>query len=108
MRDIVATIQADQYRLITREPDAAARHPGRPRHRQDGGRPPPRVVAALHLARAQARSGVLVVGPNRDFMDYISHVLPTLGEDRVEQRAVAELVDGVERDAARSARRSRG
>jgi DNA helicase IV len=37
---------------------------------------------------------VLVVGPNPVFMDYISHVLPMLGEERVEQRAVNELVDG--------------
>ena len=28
-------------------------------------------------------------------MDYVSHVLPMLGEEAVEQRAVAELVDGV-------------
>jgi DNA helicase IV len=37
---------------------------------------------------------VLVVGPNPTFMEYVSHVLPALGEDSVEQRAVAELVDG--------------
>src|SRR5213076_3127751 len=30
------------------------------------------------------------------FMEYVSHVLPTLGEDSVDQRAVVELVDGVE------------
>ena len=29
-------------------------------------------------------------------MEYVSHVLPTLGEDSVDQRAVAELVPGVE------------
>jgi DNA helicase IV len=29
-------------------------------------------------------------------MDYISHVLPMLGEERVEQRAVNELVDGID------------
>ena len=56
MRDIVATIQADQYRLITHDPDGAARDPGRPGHRQDRRRPAPRVVAPLHAARA-ARSG---------------------------------------------------
>jgi len=37
-----------------------------------------------------------VVGPNPGFMEYVSHVLPTLGEDSVDQRAVAELVDGIE------------
>jgi DNA helicase IV len=39
---------------------------------------------------------VLVVGPNPAFMEYVSHVLPTLGEDSVDQRAVAELVPSVE------------
>lgn len=29
-------------------------------------------------------------------MDYVSHVLPALGEDAVEQRAVTELLDGIE------------
>ena len=37
---------------------------------------------------------MLVVGPNPAFMEYVSHVLPTLGEDSVDQRAVAELVPG--------------
>jgi DNA helicase IV len=52
------------------------------------------------------RSGVLVVGPNPVFMDYISHVLPMLGEERVEQRAVDELVADTEatrRDAPEAA-----
>ena len=29
-------------------------------------------------------------------MDYVSHVLPALGEEAVEQRAVSELLDGIE------------
>jgi DNA helicase IV len=36
---------------------------------------------------------VLVIGPNPVFMDYVSHVLPALGEDAVDQRAVEELVE---------------
>jgi DNA helicase IV len=43
---------------------------------------------------------VLVVGPNPMFMDYVSHVLPTLGEESVEQLAVTELVDGIAPSAA--------
>jgi DNA helicase IV len=38
------------------------------------------------------REGVLVVGPNRVFLDYIAGVLPSLGERYVEQRAVPDLV----------------
>ena len=46
---------------------------------------------------------MLVVGPNRTFMEYVSHVLPALGEASVEQRAVGELVDGVAPKLARPA-----
>ena len=96
MRDIVATIQADQYRLITREP-------GRPLVIQ-GGPGTGKTAVGLHRAswliyterEKNARSRVLVVGPNRTFMEYVSHVLPALGEGSVEQLAVAELVAGVE------------
>src|ERR687893_537448 len=94
MRDIVATIQADQYRLITREPR-------RPLVIQ-GGPGTGKTAVGLHRAafllyahRRELRR-VLVVGPNPTFMDYVSHVLPILGEQSVEQRAVGELVDGAE------------
>jgi DNA helicase IV len=95
MRDIVATIQSDQYRLITREPEGVLVI--------QGGPGTGKTAVGLHRAswllytyrRELERSGVLVVGPNPVFMDYISHVLPTLGEERVEQRAVNELVDGI-------------
>jgi DNA helicase IV len=96
MRDIVATIQADQYRLITREPV-------RPLVIQ-GGPGTGKTAVGLHRAswliyterERNARSRVLVVGPNRIFMEYVSHVLPALGEGSVEQLAVSELVPGIE------------
>jgi len=92
MRDIVATIQADQYRLITRDPGGVLVI--------QGGPGTGKTAVGLHRAswllythRSQLeRTGVLVVGPNPVFMDYISHVLPMLGEDRVEQRAIDALV----------------
>lgn len=93
MRDIVATIQSDQYRLITAEPDGALVI--------QGGPGTGKTAVGLHRAswllfthREQLRR-VLVVGPNPTFMDYVSHVLPALGEEAVEQRAVTELLDGV-------------
>ena len=96
MRDIVATIQADQYRLITHDPDTPLVI--------QGGPGTGKTAVGLHRAswllytqREQLQHrGVLVIGPNRTFMEYVSHVLPALGEDAVEQRAVGELVDGVE------------
>ena len=100
MRDIVATIQADQYRLITAEPA--------PPLVIQGGPGTGKTAVGLHRASyllythrdTLARRGVLVVGPNRTFMEYVSHVLPALGENAVEQRAVGELVDGVEASGA--------
>jgi DNA helicase IV len=95
MRDIVATIQSDQYRLITYDRT-------RPLVVQ-GGPGTGKTAVGLHRASwllythkdELVRRGVLVIGPNRTFMEYVSHVLPTLGEEAVEQRAVGELVDGV-------------
>ncbi|HET8557384.1 MAG TPA: ATP-binding domain-containing protein [Gaiellaceae bacterium] len=94
MRDIVATIQSDQYRLITAEPEGALV--------VQGGPGTGKTAVGLHRAswllythRDRLRR-VLVVGPNPTFMDYVSHVLPTLGEEAVEQRAVTELVDRIE------------
>jgi DNA helicase IV len=95
MRDIVATIQTDQYRLITADPA--------PPLVIQGGPGTGKTAVGLHRASfllysyrdTLARRGVLVVGPNRTFMEYVSHVLPALGESAVEQRAVGELVDGI-------------
>jgi len=94
MRDIVATIQADQYHLIARDPE--------PPLVVQGGPGTGKTAVGLHRAsyllysqRSDIRR-VLVVGPNPAFMEYVSHVLPTLGEDSVDQRAVGELVPGVE------------
>jgi len=96
MRDIVATIQADQYRLITHDPDTPLVIQGGP----GTGKTAVGLHRASWLLYTQRETlqhrGVLVVGPNRTFMEYVSHVLPALGEDAVEQRAVGELVDGVE------------
>ncbi len=96
MRDIVATIQADQYRLITHDPNSVLVI--------QGGPGTGKTAVGLHraswliftLRERLQRRGVLVVGPNPTFMEYVSHVLPALGEDAVEQRAVSELVDGLQ------------
>ena len=45
-------------------------------------------------ARRLRREGVLIVGPNRTFIEYVSHVLPSLGETSVVQRAIGDLREG--------------
>jgi hypothetical protein len=94
MRDIVATIQAEQ--------DTAIRAPSRGVTIIGGGPGTGKTVVALHRAayllysdrRRFERGGVLVVGPSAAFMAYIERVLPSLGENTVSLRAVGELVDG--------------
>ncbi len=98
MRDIVATIQ--------REQDEAVRAPSGGITEITGGPGTGKTAVALHRAayllysdRRRFSGGVLVVGPSPVFMDYISRVLPSLGEDTVELRALGSVLDGV--DAAR-------
>src|SRR4051794_30456271 len=107
MRDIVGTIQSDQYKLIPEEPEGVCVI--------QGGPGTGKTAVGLHRAswllytsrREFGRSGVLVVGPNPVFMDYISHVLPMLGEERVEQPAIDELaaVEATRRERPEIARR---
>ena len=91
MREIVATIQGEQDVVIRSAMDQVLI--------VQGGPGTGKTAVALHRAafllfqhRAQlAREGVLVVGPNRAFLDYISNVLPSLGERTVRQGTVDDL-----------------
>ena len=94
MRDIVATIQADQDRII--------RAPATGTLVVAGGPGTGKTVVALHRVayllyedrdRFEGR-GVLVVGPSRAFTEYTARVLPALGEDRAVQRPIAALAPG--------------
>jgi DNA helicase IV len=96
MGDIVATIQADQ--------DQAIRAPLSGVLVVQGGPGTGKTAVALHRAayllyanrERIARTGVLLVGPNRVFLNYISEVLPTLGEtDTVVTATPGELYPGV-------------
>jgi len=96
MRDIVATIQADQDEVV-RAPLAGVLV-------VQGGPGTGKTAVALHrtafLLYANreriSRSGVLLVGPNRVFLRYIDQVLPALGEaDAVVMATPGELYRGV-------------
>ena len=92
MRDIVATIQAEQDEVI--------RAPLRECLVVQGGPGTGKTAVGLHRAAfilyehrdLLARSGVLVLGPNRVFLEYIAQVLPSLGESSVTQSTVADLL----------------
>ncbi|MFC7546126.1 HelD family protein [Plantactinospora sp. GCM10030261] len=95
MRDIVATIQ--------REQDEAIRSPASGVTVVSGGPGTGKTAVALHRAayllysdRARfAGGGVLVVGPSGVFVNYISSVLPSLGEETATLHSLGSLVAGL-------------
>jgi DNA helicase IV len=95
MSDVVATIQAEQDRVIRATLQGVLV--------VQGGPGTGKTVAALHRAayllythrRTLERRGVLVIGPNATFLRYISQVLPSLGETDVVLSSIAELFAGV-------------
>ena len=96
MGDIVATIQADQDRIIRADPRGILV--------VEGGPGTGKTVVALHRAayllythrKKLARRGILVIGPNATFLRYIDQVLPSLGENDVVLATIDSLFPGVE------------
>jgi DNA helicase IV len=96
MSDIVATIQAEQDRIIRSEMGGVLV--------VQGGPGTGKTAVALHRAayllyshRDRLRnSGVLIVGPSRSFLQYIESVLPSLGETGVVLASVGQLYPGVD------------
>jgi hypothetical protein len=95
MRDIVATIQPEQDDIVRAPLAESVCVQGAP----GTGKTAVGLHRAAYLLYTHggqlARTGVLVVGPNRAFLRYIEQVLPTLGEVDVDQTTVAELVGRV-------------
>jgi DNA helicase IV len=95
MRDIVATIQAEQDEIIRLD------HPGV--LVIEGGPGTGKTVVALHRVayllytqrERMERHGVLVVGPNPAFLNHIGRVLPSLGESDVVFMTTGDLVPGL-------------
>lgn len=95
MHDIVETIQSEQDAII------------RSTHKSvlvvQGGPGTGKTAVALHRAayllytyRQQLeKAGVLIIGPNATFLDYISQVLPSLGETGVLLSTIGDLYPGV-------------
>ncbi|MFF7588166.1 RNA polymerase recycling motor ATPase HelR [Kitasatospora purpeofusca] len=93
MRDVLATIQADQ--------DAIVRAGSRGALVVDGGPGTGKTVVALHRSAyllysdprlGHRRGGLLFVGPHQPYLDYVADVLPSLGEEGVRTCTVRDLV----------------
>ncbi|MEU2281971.1 ATP-binding domain-containing protein [Streptomyces sp. NPDC013178] len=96
MRDIVATIQPEQDEIVRSGLAGSVCVQGGP----GTGKTAVglhRVAYLLYAHRERlARTGTLVIGPNRSFLHYIEQVLPALGELTVRQATVDDLVAHVE------------
>lgn len=93
MRDVLATIAADQ--------DTVIRADSRGPLVVSGGPGTGKTVVALHRAAylmyteprlKDRRGGVLFVGPHHPYTTYISSVLPSLGEEEVQVTTLNDLV----------------
>ncbi|MCZ0990797.1 RNA polymerase recycling motor ATPase HelR [Streptomyces diastatochromogenes] len=93
MRDVLATIQADQ--------DAIIRAGSRGALVVDGGPGTGKTVVALHRSAhllysdprlGHRRGGVLFVGPHEPYLAYVADVLPSLGEEGVQTCTLRDLV----------------
>ncbi|WP_328455232.1 AAA family ATPase [Streptomyces sp. NBC_00386] len=93
MRDVLATIQADQ--------DAVIRAGSRGALVVDGGPGTGKTVVALHRSAyllysdprlGHRRGGVLFVGPHQPYLAYVADVLPSLGEEGVQTCTLRDLV----------------
>lgn len=95
MRDIVATIQPEQDELVRADIGTTVCVQGAP----GTGK----TAVGLHRAawllysyrERLARTGVLVIGPNRAFLDHIGAVLPALGEVDVSHTTIEDLLGSV-------------
>jgi DNA helicase IV len=93
MRDVLATIQADQDAIIRAGSGGALV--------VDGGPGTGKTVVALHRSAyllysdprlGHHRGGVLFVGPHQPYLAYVADVLPSLGEEGVQTCTVRDLV----------------
>ncbi|MFD5794280.1 RNA polymerase recycling motor ATPase HelR [Streptomyces diastatochromogenes] len=93
MRDVLATIQADQ--------DSIIRAGSRGALVVDGGPGTGKTVVALHRSAhllyadprlGHRRGGVLFVGPHEPYLAYVADVLPSLGEEGVQTCTLRDLV----------------
>ncbi|WP_417512542.1 RNA polymerase recycling motor ATPase HelR [Microbacterium sp.] len=112
MRDVLATIQADQDAIIRADAHGALV--------VDGGPGTGKTVVALHRAAyllyADARlehggGGLLFVGPHRPYVAYVDDVLPSLGEDGALVCALDDLVvvaGGAREETDAAVRRTKG
>lgn len=91
LKDIIMTIQKEQDRIIRYDRQGTVL--------VNGVAGSGKTTIALHRVayliynnRKQLEDKIMILGPNNIFMDYISQVLPTLGEESVKQNNLYDFV----------------
>jgi DNA helicase IV len=91
MRDAASTLQREQDEIVRSSYSGVVV--------VDGGPGTGKTIVALHRAAyvlyafpSMAERGVLIYGPNRRFLRYISDVLPSLGENDVQLATLADVI----------------
>ncbi|NUP24086.1 MAG: AAA family ATPase [Streptomyces sp.] len=94
MRDIAATIQPEQDDLVRGDLTMSVCVQGAPGTGKTAvGLHRAAYLLYTHPQRIR-RGGLLILGPNRTFLSYISQVLPALGETGVRQSTLGEEIAG--------------
>jgi len=91
LKDIIMTIQHEQDEIIRHRPEGVAVVNGV----AGSGKTTialHRVAWLLYNYRKKLEDKVLILGPNNIFMEYISQVLPTLGETSVRQNTLVDFI----------------
>ncbi|GAB2869911.1 ATPase AAA [Streptomyces deserti] len=92
MRDIAATIQPEQDDLVREDLAVSVCVQGAPGTGKTAvGLHRAAYLLYTHPQRIR-RGGLLILGPNRTFLSYISEVLPALGETGVRQSTLADEI----------------
>jgi len=95
MRNIVATIQREQNRIIRNEEASTLIIQGV----AGSGKTSialHRIAFLLYSCKGEIRSkDILILSPNKVFADYISNVLPELGEETVPETSMEVILSGV-------------
>ncbi len=95
MKNIVATIQREQNRIIRNENASALIIQGV----AGSGKTSialHRIAYLLYTFKGEVSSkDILIISPNKVFADYISNVLPELGEETVPETSMEQILSGV-------------
>ncbi len=95
MKNIVATIQREQNRIIRNEDASALIIQGV----AGSGKTSialHRIAYLLYTFKCEISSkDILIISPNKVFADYISNVLPELGEETVPETSMEQILSGV-------------